>query len=97
MTNQLKPETAARIANLATRLGFTGADADERVLQMALDGLEYQALPPDHELTPDQIGAEKEYWMAVGKRNRALYPFDDDNPPSKAWQEELYDHRGLPK
>ena len=97
MTTELKPETAARIANLATRLGFDGPDATARVLQMALDGLEYQTLPPDYELTPDQIAAEKEYWMAVGKRNRALYPFDDDNPPSKVWQEELYDEQGLPK
>ena len=97
MTAPIKPETAARLADLARRLGFDGPDAGERVIQMALDDLEYQALPPDRELTPDQIVAEKEYWIAVGKRNRALYPFDDDNPPSKFLQDELYDEQGLPK
>jgi hypothetical protein len=37
------------------------------------------------------------YWSEIAKRNRALHPFDDDNPPSRVWQDELYDEQGLPK
>ena len=32
-----------------------------------------------------------------GKRWREENAYDDANPPSQAWQEELYDERGLPK
>lgn len=41
--------------------------------------------------------AEMEYWAEIGRRNRALHPFDDANPPSKVRQDELYDENGLPK
>ncbi len=95
MTTELKPEMEARIADLAKRLGFAGPDAAERVLKAALDDLD--AKTPNHKMTPDEIEAEIAYWSRVAKRNRALHPFDDDNPPSRVWQEELYDERGLPK
>lgn len=95
MTTELKPEMEARIADLAKRLGFAGPDAAERVLKAALDDLD--AKTPNHKMTPDEIEAEIAYWSQVAKRNRALHPFDDDNPPSRVWQEELYDERGLPK
>ena len=48
-------------------------------------------------MTPEEMEAEVAYWRKVAKRNRMLHPFDDENPPSKVWQEELYDERGLPK
>ncbi len=97
MTTTLKPETAARIAALAARLGFTGPDAPEQVLQLALDNLESKTPPPSRRMTDAEIAAEYQYWAEIGKRNRALHPFDDDNPPSKVWQDELYDEHGLPK
>ena len=91
----LKPETAARIARLSIRLGYTGPDACEQVLKMALDDLESKA-PPPYQPTPAEIAAEMKYWAEIGRRNRALHPFDDANPPSKVWQDELYDENGLP-
>ena len=42
MATTLKPDTEARVANLAERLGFDGADAAERVIIAALDYL-YQS------------------------------------------------------
>ena len=95
MATALKPEMEARIADLAQRLGFAGPDAAERVIAMALDDLDAKA--PRRQMTPEEIEAEIAYWSEVAKRNRALHPFDDDNPPSKVWQDELYDEQGLPK
>ena len=95
MATILKPDMEARIAALAKRLGFAGPDAAERVLKAALDDLD--AKTPNHKMTPDEIEAEIAYWSQVAKRNRALHPFDDANPPSKVWQEELYDEWGIPK
>ena len=40
IADTLKPETAARIAVLAGRLGCAGPDASEQALKMALDDLE---------------------------------------------------------
>lgn len=97
MTTQLKPEMAARIDALAEHLGLTGLGSRDLILRMALDALETQTGLPRRKLTQTEIDAEKEYWAKVGKRNRALYPFDDDNPPSKFLQDELYDKSGLPK
>ena len=96
-THQLKPETAARVAALAKRLGYAGPNATDQILQLALDELEAKAPPPRRKMTTAEIEAEITYWREVGKRNRALHPFDDANPPSKVWQEELYDEQGLPK
>ena len=95
MATTLKPQTVARIADLAQRLGFAGPDAAERVLTMALDDLD--AKTPKRKMTPEEIEAEITYWSEVARRNRALHPFDDDHPPSKVWQDELYDEQGLPK
>ena len=97
MTTTLKPEIAARIADLAQRLGFAGPEAPERVLKMALDDLEAKAPPPHRKMTSAEIDAEIAYWSEVARRNRTLHPFDDDNPPSKVWQDELYDEQGLPR
>ena len=97
MATTLKPGTEARIADLAKRLGFAGPGAAERVLEKALDDLEAKAPPPRRKMTPEEIEADVAYWSTVAKRNRALYPFDDDHPPSKVWQDELYDEQGLPK
>ena len=95
MATVLRPDLEQRIADLAKRLGFAGPDAAEWVLKAALDDLD--AKTPNRKMTPDEIEAEIAYWSQVAKRNRALHPFDDDNPPSRVWQEELYDERGLPK
>ena len=97
MTTQIKPETAARIAALATRLGFTGSDASDRVLQLALDHLESQTKEKPRAMTPAEKAAEKKRWAEIGERNRTMYPFEDSNPPSKYLQDELYDESALPK
>ncbi len=97
MTTQLKPETAARIAELAERLGYTGPDTTDRILQLAVDNLASKIGLPPGKLTPAEMEEEKKYWAEVGKRNRVLYPFDDSNPPSKFLQDELYDESGLPR
>lgn len=97
MATALKPEMEARIFDLAKRLGFAGPDATERVLTMALDDLDAKTPLPRRKMTPAEIEAEIAYWSASAKRNRALHPFDDDNPPSKVWQDELYDEQGLPR
>lgn len=64
---------------------------------MALDALEAKVPPRRQKMTPEEIAAEKAYWLEIGRRLRAEYPYDDDHPPSKVWQEELYDEQGLPK
>ncbi len=48
-------------------------------------------------MTPEEIAEEKAHWLEVGRQLRAKYPYDDDHPPSKVWQEELYNDQGLPK
>ena len=53
--------------------------------------------PPRRKMTPEEIAAEKAHWLEIGRQLRAKYPYDDDHPPSKVWQEELYDEQGLPK
>jgi hypothetical protein len=97
MATALKPEMEARIADLAKRLGFAGPDAADRVLTMALDNLDATTPHPRPRMTDEEAGAEMAYWSEIAKRNRALHPFDDDNPPSRVWQDELYDEQGLPK
>ncbi|MCE2499569.1 MAG: hypothetical protein J4G13_01745 [Dehalococcoidia bacterium] len=96
MATTLKPEMEARLAALARRLGIVGADAPERALNMAVDVLEAQS-PPRRKPSPTEIAAEMEPIVSAARHWREAHPFDDDNPPSKVWQEELYDERGLPK
>ena len=97
MATTLKPETETRIADLAKRMGFAGPDAVDLVLHKALDDLEAQTAPVCRKMTSEEVAAEMAYWTEVGRRNRARYPYDDENPPSKVWQDELYDEQGLPK
>ncbi len=97
MATTLKPETETRIADLAKRLGFAGPDAVEQVLHKALDDLDAKMPPVCRKMTPEEMEKEMAYWIEVGRRNRARHPYDDENPPSKVWQDELYDDQGLPK
>lgn len=99
MATTLKPDVEARIAALAERLALTDPDAHEQVLNMALDDLEAKALPPRNKMTPQEIATEYRILSAAGRRWREEHPdgYDEDHPPSKAWQEELYDEQGLPK
>ena len=64
---------------------------------MALDDLDAKAPPRRQKMTPEEIAAEYRILSAAGRQLRAEYPYDDDHPPSKVWQEELYDEQGLPK
>ena len=97
MPTTLKAEMEAQIEALAERLALTDSDAHERVLKMALDELDAKVPPLSRKMTPEEIAEEKAHWLAVGRQLRAKYPYDDDHPPSKVWQEELYDDQGLPK
>ena len=99
MATTLKPDMEARIAGLAKRLGFAGPDSAERVLEVALDGLDAVAPRPRLKLTAAEIAEEYRTISAAGRRWRQEHPeeCDENNPPSKAWQDELYDERGLPK
>lgn len=99
MATALKPEMEARIAELAKRLGFAGPDAAERVLAMALDYLDAKTPTPGRKMTPEEIEAEYMELSAAGRRWREEHPdeYDENYPPSLAWQDELYDERGLPK
>ena len=97
MATMLKPEMETRIAELAERLDVTAPDAHEQVLNMALDDLDAKAPPLRCKMTPEEMAAEKAHWLEVGRQLRAEYPYDDDHPPSKVWQEDLYDAQGLPR
>ena len=53
-------------------------------------------------MTPEEIAEEfrvLDELATAGRRWREAHPeeYDEDNPPSKVWQEELYDENGLPK
>lgn len=102
MATILKPDMEARIADLARRLGLDGPDAAERVLKKALADLDAKAPPPRRKLTPEEIEAvmkELERLTWAGRRWREEHPdeYDENYPPSIAWQDELYDEHGLPK
>lgn len=99
MSTTLKPEMEARIESLVERLALTDPDAHERVLKMALDDLDAKVPPLRRKMTPEEIAEEYRILSAAGRRWREEHPeeYDEDNPPSKAWQEELYDEQGLPK
>ena len=98
MTNAyLKPEMDAPIEALAERLALTDPDVHERMLKMSLDDLDAKVPPLRRKMTPEEIAEEKAHWLEVGRQLLAKYPYDDEQPPSKVWQEELYDEQGLPK
>ena len=99
MPTTLKPEMEAQIEALAERLALTDLDAHERVLKMALDDLDAKVPPLRRKMTPEDIDEEYRILSAAGRRWREEHPeeYDEDNPPSKVWQEELYDEQGLPK
>ena len=97
MPTTLKPEMEAQLEALAERLALTAPDAHERVLKMALDDLDAKVPSLRRKMTPEEIAEEKAHWLEVGRQLRSKYPYDDDHPPSKVWQEELYDEQGLPK
>ena len=99
MALTLKPQTEARIADLAKRLGFAGQNATDQVLKMALDDLDAKTPPARRKMTPEEMEAEYRFLSAAVRRWREEHPdkYDENNPPSKVWQEELYDERGLPK
>ena len=92
-----QPDFETRIATLAKRLHYHGPNAREQILHRALKALE-DSLPPPHPRSTDEESAA--FWEEILERGRQLrekYPYDDANPPSKVWQEELYDENGLPK
>ena len=99
MPKTLKQEMEAQIEALAERLSLTDPDAHERVLKMALDDLDAKIPPLRRKMTPEEIAAEYRILSEAGRRWREEHPdeYDEDNPPSKIWQEELYDEQGLPK
>ena len=99
---RMDPNIEARLAELARRLGLAGPDAPERVLQMALKALEDKTRPQHGKVTPAETTAELlalEKLSAAGRDWREENPggCDESNPPSAAWQEELYDGSELPK
>ena len=99
MPTTLKPKMEAQIEALAERLALTDPDAHERVLKMALDELDAKVPPLRRKMTPEEIAEEYRILSAAGRRWREEHPeeYDENNPPSKVWQEELYDDQGLPK
>jgi hypothetical protein len=96
MATTLKPAMEARIADLARRLGYAGTNTVEQVLNLALDDLEAKT-PQRRKFAPEAVRAMLDPIVESGKRWREENPYDDANPPSRVWQEELYDEYGLPK
>ena len=102
MATTLKPEMEARIADLAKRLGYAGPDAVEKVLEKALDDLDAITPKPRRKMTPEEMAEELKILdklTEAGRRWREEHPdeYDENYPPSIAWQDELYDDQGLPK
>jgi hypothetical protein len=102
MAAELSPETEARLDDLAKRIGYFGPNAREQILKIALDDLDAKTPPPTPKMTPEEkkMALEKlEELGAAGRRWREEHPdeYDENYPPSLAWQDELYDEFGLPK
>ena len=98
----LDSKTEDRIADLAGRLGFQGPDATRQVLLMAIADLDSRTPLRKGPPTPEEFAAEMEILKGLsqaGRRWREEHPdqYDENNPPSKVWQEELYDENGLPR
>ena len=102
MAAELSPEIEARLDDLAKRIGFFGPNARDQILKIALDGLDAKTPPPTPKMTREEKkkALEKlEELGAAGRRCREEHPdeYDENYPPSLAWQDELYDEFGLPK
>lgn len=102
MASSIDPTTETRIADLARRLGIAGPDAVERVLGMALDQIEVGTSRQARKMTPCEITAELrelERLSEAGRRWRENNPaaYGEYNPPSLAWQDQLYNGSGLPQ
>ena len=74
MAMMLKPETEARIADLAKRLGFAGQNAMDQVLKMALDALDAKTPPARCKMTAEELEAEYSFLSAAGRRWREEHP-----------------------
>ena len=101
MATTLNPDIEARIADLAKRLGYAGPRAQEQILKIALDDLDAKTPPARPKMTPAQKAEELkalDKLRSAGRKWREQHPdqYDENNPPSKAWQDELYDENGLP-
>ena len=46
-------------------------------------------------MTHEEIAEEYGVLSAAGRQLRTEYPYEDNQPPSKVWQEELYDEQGV--
>ena len=102
MAAELSPEIEARPDDLAKRIGYFGPNARDQILKIALDGLDAKTPPPTPKMTPEEKkkALEKlEELGAAGRRWREEHPdeYDENYPPSLAWQDELYDEFGLAK
>ena len=97
MATTICPVIAARIADLAKRLGYAGPDAVEKVLEKALDDLDAKTPAERRRFSEEEMRTMLAPIIEAGIRWRKEHPYDDDDPPSKVWQEELYDEHGLPK
>jgi hypothetical protein len=69
---------------------------------MALDELDAKTPLRKGKPTPEETAAIRralEKLSEAGRQWREEHPdeYDENNPPSKAWQDELYDEHGLPK
>ena len=96
MATALKPETEARISDLAKRLGFAGPDAAERVLAMALDYLDKSTGKWERWYTRAEIDVMVERDRVAYLKEKG-YSETDPRPLSQLLQDELYDEFGLPK
>lgn len=94
MATELKPDTEARIANLAERLGIAGPDAAERVIIAALDYLDESTDRWERWYTAEEVEAINHRYLQDMKRQGYG---DGVRPLSLSLQDELYDEFGLPK
>ena len=97
MATTVSPVIATRIADLAKRLGYAGPDAVEKVLERALDDLDAKTPAQKRRFSTEEMPTMLAPIIETGIRWRKEHPYDDANPPSKVWQEELYDEHGLPE
>ncbi len=96
MATALTPETEARIAELAERLGYAGPEATEKVIIAALDYLDESTGKWERWYTDAEMAAFRERCRAAYVAQ--LIAADTEGKPlSLLLQEDLYDELGLPK